>query len=431
MPQPMTPAPDAGQGLRKAGGFARQIAQFMAGAISPQPNTLGAMGIAGIRSMLPGGGTYEQERERYTDAAAPSDSVLDSVPALPGEDLEASLRRRFSDSPAHQRALMEGGSMAAPLAVHASPVKWSGQPTRAKVGTGEGGAAYGEGLYATVPSNAKGIDQRYRVGSAEPTVTFGGRPPAMGSDAASYAENMMASQLQDGLDVEQARMAAMRQAETNSASAPHAKAHWDAVVDHLFNVDAKSVHVVPPEAQGSFHVWDVPDRLMDYDAPLSQQPELASRMRDSGMVLDSTNNPGDLLLTLPGLGEARPATSLTGKDLIRNVGQLSGVGDRTATGISKSQRIIADATGVKGHTYAGEAGSARTSGIEGDVPNFVIYDDAAVKPLGTFGSADEFLASDLYKQLKARIDAEDALRKEGKATPEAYAQIRAMFGGSP
>jgi hypothetical protein len=257
---------------------------------------------------------------------------------------------------------MAGATMAAPIAVHASPNKWSGQPTREHRGTGEGGAAYGEGLYATVPQNAVGVDRRYRADT------------------------------------------------------------------------------------GSFHVWDVPDRLMDYDAPLAKQsPEVqgsalsagvkgrryadqegtlsfSTRERAHAVAARHQLHPSEYEVVGPngwGSFEVRSKDPMaqTGRQALE---QLARGGERQAT-----DKMTA--AGIQGHTYAGEAGSARTSGIEGDVPNFVIYDDAAVKPLGTFGSADEWLQSDLYRKLKARIDAEDALRKAGQATPEAYDEIRRRF----
>lgn len=437
MPQPMTPAPDARPGWDKIKNLLLGGAQFAAGLAAPGPNTLGAAGIAGIRSMLPGSGSYRQELDRYNLGASPEDSVTDRVP-MPGES-DLDFMRRESQSPRVQREVMQTSTMAAPIAVHASPNKWSGQPTRSKAGTGEGGAAYGEGLYATVPSNAVGIDRRYRAESSEfkrPVVRLDGFDLDEMAMNPILKERLLAEfprQVKPGskIDAEGALMMARVKLEDKIKFADREAARFqalgarDAAGDYLnlasdYRDALDSLLKLGPERfstadTGSFHVWDVPDRLMDYDAPLAKQSaEVQSAVFDGDMIPTGRESLGWRGAPDAAFQNAKAAESRTGKWLLGELGRGKG-----ETELARR--------GIQGHTYAGEAGSARTSGIEGDVPNFVIYDDAAVKPLGTFGSADEWFGSDLYKRLKPRIDAEEALRREGKATPEAYARIRALF----
>lgn len=94
---------------------AREFAQAMAGMVSPSPRSLGAAGVAGIRSMLPGSGTYQQELDRYNQAAAPQDSVTDIYP-MPSED-PWEFAKRANRSPQNERQIMQASSMAAPMVV--------------------------------------------------------------------------------------------------------------------------------------------------------------------------------------------------------------------------------------------------------------------------------------------------------------------------
>jgi hypothetical protein len=90
-------------------------ARMLAGMISPVAGSPGAAGIAGIRSLLPGSGSAEQEFARYNEAAGDQGSVLDRV-ALPGEDRMAALSRQAT-SPAMMAEAMNVASMAAPIRV--------------------------------------------------------------------------------------------------------------------------------------------------------------------------------------------------------------------------------------------------------------------------------------------------------------------------
>lgn len=340
---------------------------------------------------------------------------------------------------------LAAGQLAMPLAVHASPNKWAGKPLDSARGTGEGGAAYGEGHYATVPSNAKGIDARYREGAAEykrPVVRLDGFDLDEMAMNPILKERLLAEfpkQVAPGakIDAEGALMMARVKLEdkirfaNREAEKFHKMGATDAVGEYLnlasdYRDALESLSKLTPDrfstaSTGSFHVWDVPDTLLDYDAPLAKQPTLkaAGVEVEGGHGVDSIYYQGEDLGSVDG----RPAS---GKDLVEGLEIKS----RRAGGEGGAGDFLTD-HGIGGHTYAGEAGSARTSGIEGDVPNFVIYRGDDITPLGTFGSAEEWLASDLRKRLQPRIDAEDALRKAGQATPEAYAKIRAMFGGNP
>jgi hypothetical protein len=395
---------------------------MLAGMISPEARSPGAAAVSGVRSMLPGGGTFREEMDRYTQAAAPNDSVMDSQHVrLPGET-EFDAMTRFANSPSGERAIMGAASMAAPLVVHASPVKWAGQPTRAAAGTGEGGAAYGEGLYGSIPANAKGIDNRYRQQSAEPSVFFRGGDRPLGAGTGNFDTKVpgttiamdIADELIQGKSFEQAV------ADTRPLYEHHRKlaakgnpdsttrVEWyDAELSALDALKPEDFRVEAPPPMGSFHVWDVPDRMMDWDKPQSQQslpiePTAVVRVvmpdgREISAFKDRTASQAEKLIPMireqfkksyPDARYIIDTETPKGSDLVKQ----RGVEDLRKSGLT-------------GHRYLGEAGS---SGEARGIPNYVIYDDAAVKPLGTFASADEFLASDLYKQLEPRIKAEEA-----------------------
>jgi hypothetical protein len=334
-------------------------ARMLAGMISPVAGSPGAAGIAGIRSLLPGSGSAEQEFARYNEAAGDQGSVLDRV-ALPGEDRMAALSRQAT-SPAMMAEAMNVASMAAPLVVHASPVKWAGQPTRAAAGSGEGGAAYGEGLYGSIPANAKGIEARY------------GGHPGRPESAAVYVKDP-----ETGHVVSTLRADTLAEAQ---AMLPKVKKQLGDKYSYV------ATGMAPLEPTGSFHVWDVPDRMMDWDKPLNQQDAAATK------ILTDDLNAKRRAFGIEESPDVLAQHSLTGRQQYQALNE---------------QRPASDAlqrSGLAGHRYLGEAGS---SGEARGIPNYVIYDDAAVKPLGTFASADEFLASDLYKQLQPRILQEQA-----------------------
>lgn len=100
--------------LKEAFSPVKDAAQAVAGLVSPGPNTLGAAGVAGLRSLLPGSGTYRQELDRYNQAAGPRDSVTDVYP-MSGED-PWDFARRYNRSPQVERQTMQAATMAAPLA---------------------------------------------------------------------------------------------------------------------------------------------------------------------------------------------------------------------------------------------------------------------------------------------------------------------------
>lgn len=313
--------------------------------------------------------------------------------------------------------MAETGTMAAPIVVHASPVKWSGQPTREKAGSGEGGAAYGEGLYGSIPANARGIDQRYRetnlLAAQDATlkegVTWEQLRDAAVDRLKQSADEWEALQISHGPgwttsldDAKKARNVAraLELATPDKTTPKRIRDLFDGYAHGKFNVEDM---VDVTESTGSFHVWDVPDTLLDWDAPLTEQPAGRALMETDAPLVgkDSMGWRG----APEGLHE-KAMSGRTGKWLASELG-YGEVGKELAP------------RGVVGHRYLGESGS---SGEALGVPNFVIYDDAAVKPLGTFNSADEFLSSPLYQELLPRIQQEQA------ALVQRYPHLRSYFG---
>lgn len=70
-------AEDRAAALRRR---AYEVAEFLIP--RPAANTLGARGVAGLNSILPGGGTYDEELERYNATAPSSAEALFSVVGL-------------------------------------------------------------------------------------------------------------------------------------------------------------------------------------------------------------------------------------------------------------------------------------------------------------------------------------------------------------
>lgn len=100
--------------LQEAFTPAKDAAQTVAGFVSPGPRSLGAAGVAGLRSMLPGSGSWQQEFDKYNNAAGPQDSVTDRVQA-PGES-PFEFASRYARSPEGEREVMAAAGMTVPLA---------------------------------------------------------------------------------------------------------------------------------------------------------------------------------------------------------------------------------------------------------------------------------------------------------------------------
>jgi hypothetical protein len=181
------------------------VAQTLAGVMSPTPDSFGAQGVAGIRSLLPGSGSYRQELERYNQAAAPNDSVVDEQQGPNEDPLDAI--KRWAGSPKAERQSMQAATMAAPIVWHrtspvaAAEIRKTGKMVPKEDGlffsSEPNGQASGFGTEAVkmdVPSSKLQLDDEFPSGEQH----F--RVPAKIGEPVDVSQWLKGAQLADAID---------------------------------------------------------------------------------------------------------------------------------------------------------------------------------------------------------------------------------------
>lgn len=450
-----------------AGAMARILrggAQAVGNFFAPQADSLGAMGVAKIRSLLPGGGTYEQELGRYNAEAAPSpilspDSRFGSVVYAPddrfkgGFDPEGAGFRRAE-------AMAMQAPMAGALVAHSSPHVFK-RPDISRIGTGEGNQSFGWGLYSS--SNPPMTDAHYRrrlLGYAP--VVYGDAPivdrlaalrgPYPSEEVAKQARFKESDRVlwqhlsnETGTPGGQARVGADPQGVLEAVVArlrryrDEARAQVREQTSYEgFSDGVERLREMPPEARrdsvfgvlldgvrrnareaaaygiaarkakklspeqlkmgdsptGSFHIWDIPDEMMHFDRPMSEQQHILDRV------------PHGLRARLEDTLEAHNQPyleELSGSQFYQllkreaSEGGLPMQGDTLNNARDASEFL--HSIGVPGHSYVGNSG----------IRNFVTYSDQSISPMGTWRSLADAEADPRGAELLARL-----LREHGK-----------------
>ena len=196
------------------------------------------------------------------------------------------------------------------MGYHGGPTKWApepdaplGRPRLEKVGTGEGAQVYGHGFY--VAENPK-VAGEYKVDLSRglPTVEYKGKLlPAstglyQGLEFEDKAARTLALWVRGGGSVEQ-----WKRIEIERLLASNARHAGDDELERLIvaanNSEIAAIKAVDPSQikhvePGHLYKMDVPDadvaKMLDYDAPLSQQPVGVLRILEESGVIDALRN---------------------------------------------------------------------------------------------------------------------------------------------
>jgi hypothetical protein len=158
-----------------------------------------------------------------------------------------------------------------------------------KVGTGEGAQAYGHGIYlAENPGVARSYVTTPRINQAQAFADLGA--DISGDSNAQGALRQFTIAAQNGLPWDRAA----KNAQYRSAILR------DVPIDKL----TKSMQQWAEESTGSFYTVDLPDshiaKMLDWDAPLSEQPEAVRKALASRLVEYQYNIAGKRLATVTG-----------------------------------------------------------------------------------------------------------------------------------
>lgn len=344
-----------------------------------------------------------------------------------------------------------------------------------KVGTGEGAAAYGWGLYFT---SKKDIAEFYRKSLAgqriAPHVKLGGRTinDATGREELDSAESATLDEIEDvarrwpddpgeggfypaggwsqfvirtvRAHFESA-IAASEEAEFGPLDPRSldrdvfitARRRWLEVLDR-WEAEGIEVGAVHP---GQVFKVELPEdaELMDWDREgLEHQPRaVTTLLRELGLLLRDEKE-GDWRFW-PGNRPGVPAEEVTGEMVYKALvsrarDDVESVFSRVTTGdASAAQRVsmVLAAAGIKGHSYIGHESGTR---------NYVIYDDAAVEVVETYYQNEREIraARALVRKLRGREAARDtrqgrnyALADEIAGAEDALARLLGIDPTSP
>ena len=283
------------------------------------------------------------------------------------------------------------------LAYHGSPHRFD-KFDMSKIGTGEGAQAYGHGLYF---AEDEGVARHYRDVLSKPTVTSGAQVlDARGLHAGSPKGHIAYALEKSGGDLN-AALASLEEELKGGRLMDFERADYQEAVDRLRANPGQYGFKPATPSMYQVRLNVKPDELLDWDRPLSEQPEVAKRLGYSVRSSDEIQTEAERLFqehgqypNMPSHAKARlnelqneldrQAPNSTGEQFYRGTGEndylhsvLSGKGP------TKEQSDALKAQGIKGIRYK-DAGSR---GAEGGTYNFVIFDDKLVDILKRYGVA--------------------------------------------
>lgn len=187
------------------------------------------------------------------------------------------------------------------IAYHGTPHNILGKFDINKVGTGEGAQAYGHGMYfAEAPSVAESYKSKLSGGLGSPSneLMLNGQPLQNLTDSQRRAYEIVAR------DGRKNAFGTAKDLESHGFDASHIK-------EALKATKGKEISLTKNE--GNLYKVDIPDefipKMLDYDKPLSQQPEIAQKVKNIGD--DYLSKIG----ILPDLTRRSTGKELTGSEL--------------------------------------------------------------------------------------------------------------------
>lgn len=257
---------------------------------------------------------------------------------------------------------------------HGSPHQWD-EVDLSKVGTGEGAQAYGHGFYA---AQAKEVAQEYQKMGMDPTRisedilrALDGKvqaPIGVSIDAGNQLK-------QPGVGVDDVVRYLRERADELSDPSEEIYAAGYRNMAEAIQSEAAKVGGININT-GHLYELDLPDetidKMLDWDAPLSEQPDNVRRaIRD----LQEQYRSAEGGMNLPYLED-----HMTGEQMYREFDQISHWAGDSDTWKSASERL--NALGIPGIKYLD--GTSRSAGQ--GTRNFVIFDEAAITPLTRNGN---------------------------------------------
>jgi hypothetical protein len=216
-----------------------------------------------------------------------------------------------------------------------------------KMGTGEGAQAYGAGAYLSDSKPLANSHYRHRLTEYGYKRQSGSLPPME-----EFAYDLL-EQGRDDVDVVNAMRIKYGDQATNTAE------FWDAF-------DSAKTGV----KEGALYTAEIPHEslMLDWDKPLSEQPEVLEKLRSAGLVV------GD---EVQGLEMGRgPISQITGEQIVDDIaaqwsndyGLDDVLGIEADTGQEAASRFL-QRIGIPGTTYIGGTSGER---------NFVLFDENAI-----------------------------------------------------
>lgn len=361
-------------------GFGRDTLQSASNAIAGNvsgPVDLINMGLLSLGLPMPanpvGGSRWMAERGLTREVADPYARAAGETLGLVGPMVAAAKAPQIAEgllnhADAYRRYHAATTAPGAPATV------WHGSPHRfdkfdsSKIGKGEGAQAFGHGLYL---ADSRKVAEGYQK-------SLGGINVRYADDAAREAANKMMpwgfedpvaalkGALGDHGDVNRA----IKSLRTGWPKNPDKQAH----ANHLADLLEKGL--VRPSPGGALYKVDLPDeaiaRMMDWDKPLSQQPEAVRKALWNRVAPNTGMTYGQILEALdaaPHLRNAKdyPWAHPTGGDIYKTFGNSSLVGN-VAPGQVEASASLRQA-GIPGVRYL-DGGSR---GVGAGTSNYVVF----------------------------------------------------------
>jgi hypothetical protein len=291
------------------------------------------------------------------------------VEPTPGEQMGMNVVRGFTEGPATIRAF------------HGSPHRFD-RFDMSRIGTGEGAQAYGHGLYF---AGSEDVARSYRdtlAGGREMTIAGRRFEPRnyditqIVGDARGNSEAIRSS-LSDYV----------------SRWRGNQYAHTDDAGRIIEAIDNGTFNPGGPGSMYEVNLNTTPDRLLDWDAPLSKQSPIRSLIGDLGQQYanvgsaEARNVARDAFIAaknenLSGAGVYNQLTRLanTGGAIGEHLGPLS---PRMMSGPSVASQTLRKEAGIEGIQYLDAGSRAAGDGTR----NYVMFDDKLIDILRRYGIA--------------------------------------------